>query len=69
MHLPRRSRGCTTLTRTCCIVGAQAAPKAIEAPKLPTAAFVALDVQPEAERPIRDIGIEPKRGSVTAMVH
>ena len=31
--------------------------------------FIALDVQPEAQMPARDIRVELKRGSVTAVVH
>ena len=31
--------------------------------------FIALDVQPEAEMPARNIRIEPKRGGTTAVVH
>lgn len=46
-----------------------AASKAAEAPTLPAPAFIALDVQPEAEVPMRDIRIELKRGSATAVVH
>ncbi|BEP52029.1 transposase (plasmid) [Variovorax sp. V116] len=46
-----------------------AAPKAAEVPALPTPAFIALDVQPEAEVSARDIRIELKRGGATAVVH
>lgn len=40
-----------------------------EVPTLPAPAFLALDVQPEPEVPSRDIRIELKRGSATAVVH
>nr|AYE88722.1 transposase IS3/IS911 family protein [Diaphorobacter sp.] len=36
---------------------------------MPMPDFIALDVQPEAETPARDIRIELKRGSATAVVH
>ncbi|MGJ7567772.1 transposase [Variovorax sp. GB1R11] len=44
-------------------------PKATDVPTLPMPDFIALDVQPEAETPARDIRIELKRGSATAVVH
>lgn len=46
-----------------------ASPKATDVPTLPMPDFIALDVQPEAEMPARDIRIELKRGSATAVVH
>lgn len=46
-----------------------ASPKATDVPTLPLPDFIALDVQPEAEMPARDIRIELKRGSATAVVH
>lgn len=46
-----------------------ASPKATDVPTLPMPDFIALDVQPEAEMPSRDIRIELKRGSATAVVH
>ncbi|BEP67649.1 MULTISPECIES: transposase [unclassified Variovorax] len=46
-----------------------AASKAAEAPTLPMPGFIALDVQPEAEVPMRDIRVELKRGSATAVVY
>lgn len=46
-----------------------AAPKTADDPKLPTPAFIALDVRPEAEMPARDIRIELKRGRASAVVH
>ena len=45
------------------------APKSADVPALPTPGFLALDVQPEAETPVRDIRIELKRGGATAVVH
>lgn len=38
-------------------------------PTLPMPDFIALDVQPEAEKPVRDIRIELSRGNATAVVH
>ena len=46
-----------------------ALPKSTDVPTLPIPAFVPLDVQHEAEMPARDIRIELKRGSATAVVH
>ena len=43
--------------------------KATDVPTLPMPDFIALDVQPEAEMPARDIRIELKRGSASAVVH
>lgn len=40
-----------------------ALPNAAEVPALPTPAFIALDVQHEAESPARDIRIELKRAA------
>jgi hypothetical protein len=54
---------------TGCFCGGDRKAAALEIPQLPTPVFVALDVQPEAERPIRDIRIELKRSSATAVVH
>lgn len=45
------------------------APKAAEVSALPAPAFIALDVQPEANVPARDIRIELRRGNATAVVH
>lgn len=38
-----------------------------DVPTLPMPDFIALDVQPEAEKRVRDIGIELKRGNATAV--
>jgi len=46
-----------------------ASPKTTDVSTLPMPDFIALDVQPEAEMPARDIRIELKRGSATAVVH
>lgn len=46
-----------------------ASPKATDVPTLPVPDFIGLDVQPEAEIAARDIRIELKRGSATALVH
>lgn len=46
-----------------------ASPKSTDAEALPMPDFIALDVQPEAQVPARDIRIELKRGSATAVVH
>lgn len=46
-----------------------ASPEATDFPTLPMPDFIALDVQPEADMPARDIRIELKRGSATAVVH
>ena len=42
-------------------------PKATDVPTLPMPDFIALDAQPEAEMPARDIRIELKRASATAV--
>jgi transposase-like protein len=46
-----------------------ASPKSTDAATLPMPDFIALDVQPEAQMPARDIRVELKRGSATAVVH
>ena len=46
-----------------------ALPKSTDVPTLPEPDFIALDVQPEGEIPGRDIRVELKRGSATAVVH
>lgn len=46
-----------------------ASPKSTDAATLPVPDFIALDVQPEAQMPARDIRIELKRGGATAVVH
>jgi transposase-like protein len=46
-----------------------ASPKLTDAATLPMPDFIALDVQPEAQMPARDIRVELKRGSATAVVH
>lgn len=43
--------------------------KATDVASLPTPGFIALDLQPEAQIAVRDIRIELKRGSATAVVH
>ena len=43
--------------------------KSTDVPILPMPDFIALDEQPEAEMPARDIRVELKRGSATAVVH
>jgi hypothetical protein len=46
-----------------------ASSKAVDVPTSPMPDFIALDVQAEAEMLARDIRIELKRGSATAVVH
>jgi transposase len=46
-----------------------ASQKSTDAATLPMPDFIALDVQPEAQMPARDIRVELKRGSATAVVH
>ena len=46
-----------------------ASPKSTDVPTLPMPDFIALDAQPEADMPVRDIRVELKRGSATAVVH
>ena len=46
-----------------------ASPKSADVPTLAMPDFIALDVQAEAEMPARDIRVELKRGSATAVVH
>lgn len=46
-----------------------ASPKSTDAATLPMPDFIALDVQAEAQMPARDIRVELKRGSATAVVH
>jgi transposase len=45
-----------------------AAPRPTDVPTLPVPDFIALEVQPEAKIPVRDIRIELKRDSASALV-
>ena len=46
-----------------------ALPKPADVPVLPLLDFIALDAQPEAEMPVREIRVELRRGTATAVAH